>query len=277
MGIGRLLAIVAGIALGMAVPAGAAPLDTVLERGQLRIAVYRDFPPFSDGAGGALAGVDVDLGRRIAAALGVAPDFFVLTADESLSDDLRNGVWKGPRIGGPAADLMLHVPYDREFALHEEFVVLFGTYYKERLAIARPRAPATLAALSEDRIGVEIDSISDHYLSFAFGGGLRDNLVRFLTYDEMAKALFAGEIDAIMGPLSQVEHAVAERRDRYEVTVPAAPGLLKPSWDLGMAVKHDSRDLGYAVGDIVRRLIEDGTMARIFADHGLTYTPPDGP
>ena len=268
------LPLAAALLAPAAVPA--APLDTVVERGVLRIAVYRDFPPFSDEVEGRLVGVDVELGRRIAEGLGVKPDIFLLSADETLSDDLRNAVWKGPRLGGAVADLMLHVPYDREFQKLEELSVLFGAYYQEELVVARRQAPATLAHLAGERIGVETDAIADLYLGFAFGGALRQGLVHFMTYREMAAALFAGDLDAVMGPRSQVEAALGERRDRFAIVAPATPGLMKRSWPLGMAVKQDSRDLAYAVGDIVQGLMADGSLERLFQDHGLTYTPPEG-
>ena len=53
-------------------PGLAASLDTVMERGVMRFAVYRDFPPFSHRVGGTLEGVDVDLAKAIGAKLGLA-------------------------------------------------------------------------------------------------------------------------------------------------------------------------------------------------------------
>jgi hypothetical protein len=77
-------------------PVSAASLDTVTDRGVLRFAVYRDFPPFSHRAGGTLEGADVDLAKAIGAKLGLGVEFMELTADENMDDDLRNAVWKGP-------------------------------------------------------------------------------------------------------------------------------------------------------------------------------------
>ena len=57
-----------GASVGSAVPrnASARPLDEVMERGRLRVAVYRDFRPFSFQRDGTLVGIDVDLARAIA-------------------------------------------------------------------------------------------------------------------------------------------------------------------------------------------------------------------
>ena len=82
----------AGLAAGRA---AAADLAGITAKGFLRIAVYRDFQPWSWQQDGVLTGIDVDLGKAIAAKLGVKPDFLELTADEDVGDDLRNGVWRG--------------------------------------------------------------------------------------------------------------------------------------------------------------------------------------
>ncbi|HYH21269.1 MAG TPA: transporter substrate-binding domain-containing protein [Azospirillum sp.] len=270
----RLIAIVMLVTGGVA---QAAPLDAVVEKGVLRIAVYADFPPFSDRSGGRLDGVDVEIGRRIAEGLGVKPDFLVLTADESVADDLRNGVWKGSKMGGGVADVMLHVPYDREFAATLEAVHIFGTYFDEELVVARRTAPATLAHLKGEKIAVETDSIGDLYLGYAFNGALREGLLHYMTYREMAAALFDGTADAMVGPRSQVEAALGDKRGAYAVVAPATPGLMKRKWTLGMAVREDSRDLAYAVEDVIARLKEDGTLQSIFAERGLTWLRPEGP
>ncbi|HEY0836011.1 MAG TPA: transporter substrate-binding domain-containing protein [Azospirillum sp.] len=269
--------LVAFVVLVLGGVAQAAPLDTVVEKGVLRIAVYRDFPPFSEQAGGRVEGVDVEVGRRIAEGLGVKPEFFVLTADESVADDLRNGVWKGSKMGGGVADLMLHVPYDREFASTQGEVHIFGTYFDEELVVVRRTAPATLGHLRGEKIAVETDSIGDLYLSYAFNGALREGLVHFTTYREMAAALFDGTADAMVGPRSQIEAVLGDRRASYAVVAPATPGLMKRTWTLGMAVREDSRDLAYAVEDVVARLKDDGTLQTIFAERGLTWLRPAGP
>lgn len=271
----RLMAAAAALlGLAAAQTAVAAPLDTVRERGSLRLAVYRDFPPFSSGQGQAVRGVDVELGREIAARLGLKPEFMLLTADENVDDDLRNGVWKGSVVGGPVADVMLHVPYDRQLDIRNDLVVIFGPYFEERLVVARREDTPSLPTLNGEAIGVEIDSLADLYLSGAFGGRLRDTLRRYLNLTEAGEALRRGEITGLVGPRAEVEAALGDLNGDFKLSAPPTPGLLKASWPLGMAVKHDSRDLAYAVGDIVAAMVEDGTVAAIFARHGLTYVRP---
>lgn len=262
-----------GVALAGA--AQAAPLDTVRERGTLTIGVYRDFPPFSSVEKGQVAGVDVDIGREIAHRMTLTPSILEITADEDVDDDLRNGVWRGPVTGGVVADVMMHIPYDLNLGARNDMAVLFSPYYQETLAVARSRPTLNVVELSEERVGVELDSLSDLYLSGAFGGSMRDSTHRYLTYADAARAIGSGEVTALMGPRSQIEdalrHLTPDQRQKMVLSIPGTPGLSMQSWPLGMAVKVDSRDLAYAVGDVVAAMVADGTMAAIFQKHGLTY------
>lgn len=89
----RLLALFLGLLmLALPLPAGAgARFDAVRASGTLRIGLTGDYRPFSaaDGRGG-FSGFDVDLGRSLAAALGVKP-VFVRTSWPTLSADLKAG------------------------------------------------------------------------------------------------------------------------------------------------------------------------------------------
>ncbi|GAB3444784.1 substrate-binding periplasmic protein [Insolitispirillum peregrinum] len=255
--------------------AQAAPLDTVRERGTLTIGVYRDFPPFSSVEKGQVVGVDVDIGHEIAHRMMLTPSILQVTADESVDDDLRNGVWRGPVTGGVVADVMMHIPYDLNLGARNDMAVLFSPYYQETLAVARSRPTLSVVELSGERVGVELASLSDLYLSGAFGGSMRDSTHRYLTYAEAARAIDSGDVTALMGPRSQIEdalrHLTPDQRQKMVLSIPGTPGLSMQSWPLGMAVKVDSRDLAYAVGDVVAAMVADGTMEAIFQKHGLTY------
>lgn len=253
--------------------AGARPLDDVMADGRLRVAVYRDNPPFSYRDGGKLTGVDVDLGRVIAERLGVKVDYMELTAGETVFDDLRNAVWKGHYLGGGVADVMMHVPYEREFGLRNPEAVLFGPYQRENFALARNPMRVTqpmLAALPDEPVGVEVDSIPDFFLLGAFGGRLRERIVHYTTVAEAVDALVKGEVSAVVATQSQIEGALGERVKNFPVTPVTFTGMLTSSWNIGMAVKDNSRDLAYAVGDVITATIEDGTLDRIFQRYGVT-------
>ncbi len=257
--------------------ADARPLAEVQASGSLRVAVYWDFPPFADGPRQNPRGLDVDLAAAIAKRLGVKVEYMVLTAGNDVNADLRNAIWRGPVVGGAVADLMLHVPVDPGLALRNDKVVIFAPYYVERIAVVTDPAQTggdTLEdAFGNHKVGVEGDSLADSYLMRAFGG-LRDNVVHFLTVGEAIAAMQRGEVAGVMAQRSEIEGALKEHRGSYRIVHMPTPGLLISSWRPGMAVKEDARDLADAIEPIAGTMIRDGSLAALFAKYGLTYSPP---
>lgn len=251
-------------------------LDAIRQQGVLDIAVYENFAPFSYRQEGVLKGVDIDLGNLIASELGVEARFIETAADENVDGDLRNNIWRGKLIGGRIANVMLHVPYDRELSCRNEMVVLNGQYYNEQIAIAYSKAgypdnPPIPAYFRFDTVGVENDTLSDFYLSSFASGQIMPKMRRYPTMEAAMNALAGGEVMAVMGPLSQLEHGLT---DSMAVHTPPLPGLAKASWTLGVAVRHNWRPLSYAIDDAIRYAIEDGRVEKLFRRHGLTYTKP---
>jgi ABC-type amino acid transport substrate-binding protein len=275
-----ILALCAALVLSAA-SAHARPLDDIVEDGTIVIAVYRDFPPFSYNRDGTLAGIDVDLGRVIAERLGVAVSFMVITADENMDDDLRNAVWKGHYITREVADLMLHVPMDRQLALRNTMAAFFAPYFRREFALAYD--PEWIGAnpdpmvFTREKVGVELDSLPDFYLSSAYGGQLRENVVHYRTITEASQALVAGEVAAVMAPRSELEAGLGSDAGRFGFAPAAMTGFARSSWVVGVAVDTESRDLGYAVEDIVAAEVANGGIERIFAAHGISYRPPSEP
>lgn len=259
-------------------PGFALSFDEIIEQNAISIALYRDFPPFSYRENGQLKGVDVEIAHQIAKKLGVDLHIRELTADENVDDDLRNAVWKGHYLDKKVADIMLHVPYDRELDRRNELVVLFAPYFKEEMVVARNikklGQDATLAHFRYEKIAVELDSLADIYLSGAFNGTIRQNILHYSTMSAAAQQTLHGKAAGLMGPRSSIEHALQHARAQYQIGQVPAPGLSMSHWLLGLAVKSDYRQLGYAVGDIIGTMVTSGQMAKIFDKYGLTYTPP---
>lgn len=257
-------------------PAAARPLDEVVERNRLRVAVYRDFHPFSYTEGGVLKGVDVDLARALAERLGVKADVFEHTAGETVADDLRVAVWRGSLFGGEPADVMLHIPYNKQFALQNPEAVLFAPYHRELFAIARDpeRVPsADLSELPDEPVGVEIDTLPDFALLGLDGGRLRGKVVHYPAPIDAMAALKRGEVAAVVAPRSQIESALGDATGRFAVSTVRLPGRMASSWDIGMAARENSRDLTHALDAAVTAMTEDGSMAALFRRHGVTHMP----
>lgn len=257
--------------------ARARPLDDVVAANALRIGVYRDNPPFSFRRDGALVGVDVDIGRAIAQRLNVEATYMEITAGDTVEDDLRNAVWKGHYLGGGIADVMLNVPYDRVFALRNPNAVFFAPYLRQEFALVRTPDDAAvdgIEAFRSEKVGVELGSLPDFYLTSIQQGALRANVVHFQTVHEAAAALLAGEVAGVVATRVQIEDALGPRLKDFEVSAVSMQSLGRSTWEIGIAVKEDLRDLGYAAEDILSALIADGTLAAIFRSYGLTYRPP---
>jgi ABC-type amino acid transport substrate-binding protein len=256
-------------------------LDEIRAKGRIRIAFYRDFRPFSyEAAGGSWAGIDLEVAGLIARGLGVALEPMPIRAGETMDDDLRNAVWRGATVDKSWANLLLHVPVDRQLEIRNELVVIFGAYHVEKLGLALDPSQIeggefSLDLLAGHEIGVELDTLGDIYLSMTQGGHFREATRRFHHPEEAAAALVAGEVAAMIAPMSQIEGLLGAERGRFELLTDVFPGLAMTAWPIGCAVRENARDLGYAVGDIVAAAVRDGTMAGIFSRHGVTYRAPE--
>ncbi len=272
------LKLLAAAPLAAALPARADGLAAIRERGRLRIAVYNDFPPYSMAGG---KGIDADLGRAIAARLGLAPEVVGYNADEDMNDDLRNMVWKGHYLGAPPADVMLHVPVDEYLAKANDKVRIFGAYHRETLALARnpQRVPAlsgsaavALEIFTREKVGVETATLADSFLLGVMNGRLRDNVVHFKTVADAANGLADGRVSAVLAPRAELEAAL-RGKEGFVLERPQLAELKIEGWPLGMAVKVEEAELAEALAKALAELKEDGTLAGIFRKHGISHQP----
>ena len=272
--------LLAGIGATLALPAvplRAASLDKVRAAGVLHIGVYRDFEPWAWIADGKPTGIDVDLGSAIAAKIGVRPQFRDYLAGEDVDEDLRTIVWKGPPTGGTLSDIMMHVPYDRAFALRNDRAVIVAPYYREGFALACTRdldCEVPPPQFKGRKLVAELDSIPDFYLSGSFGGVLRGNVTHLPSGMAALQSVRDGQNEVAMATRAQVEHALAMGGDALVARKGPLPALTSPGWDIALAVKDDSRDLGDHLETVMADLRQAGTIAQIFAKYGVTLRPP---
>lgn len=271
----HLLKALAALPLAALAPARAdEQTSAVRQRGRLRVAVYDDFAPYSSAG----EGIDVDLGRALAARLGLTPDIIGFKAGEDMGDDLRNMVWKGHYLRGEPADVMMHVPVDAVLAEANDKVRIFGAYHLESLAMARdasrippPRGSAAVAleVFTREKIGVQGDTLADIFLLSTLRGHLRENVVHFHSVAAAAHALAEGAVAAVLAPRGELE-TVLPGNSRFVLDEARFAELTVSRWPLGMAVKAEATQLS---GDLTRALAElkqDGTLAGIFRRHGVT-------
>jgi len=263
---------------GALLPAhAAAPLE-LQQAGALRIAVYADFPPWSIRG----KGVDIAIGQALAERLGLRAEIVEFIADEDMNDDLRNMVWRGHYLGTRPADVMLHVPVDRHLAERNDKVAIFGPYHLETMALARNPArvpPATgsaaaaLEVFTREKIGAEVDTHASDFLLHVLNGRLRENVVHFRSTELAMQAMQRDEVAAVVGTRAQLEAALDPAGGAVIDTL-RMPEMRVSGWPLGMAVKAEHTALASALGGALADLQRSGELARIFAQHKLTYRSP---
>lgn len=258
--------------------ARAAPLEKVKAIGVLRVGVYKDNRPWSWNDNGTLRGIDVDLAVALADGLGVKHDVVEFMAGDDLSDDLRNVVWRGGLLGFQKCDVMMHVPFDRKLQIDNDQVVLLAPYYREGFAAVCGNAQADCevppAQFQGRRLAAEIGSIPDMYLVGGFGGVLREDVRHFNTGYDAVAAVGKNEADVAVATKAQVEAAL---KDMANPAIKRRKGplqaIMSPGWDIGLAVKDDSRSLADALDPLVTKFTAEGRMKEIFAAHGVTWQP----
>ena len=264
----------AALLLGSHLPAQAdEQLDSIRKRGRLKVAVYNNFPPYSDAG----KGIDVELGEALAAKLGLKVEIIGFLAGEDMGDDLRNMVWKGHYLRGEPADVMMRVPVDPVFAEANEQARIFGTYQQEVMGMARvaSRIPAptgsaavALEVFTREKIGVEGDTLADAFLGSVLQGRLRANISHFRSVAGATQALKEDSVAAVMAPLGELEGALAGDT-RFAVEEARLGELTPKRWAVGMAVKADAGDLVAALSGALSELQQEGTVAAIFRRHGV--------
>lgn len=257
----------------------ARPLDDVVDSGKLVVFAYSDYAPYSwEDEEGVAHGIDVEIGRRFGESLGVEVEFLINGADENLDDDLRVYIWKGDLVYHKVADVMMHVPFDREVDARNELAVLSSPYFQEQMAVIFNQAvhPSvdTFGRFVTNPIAVELDTAGDFFLSGAFRGQLLESVRRGWTFEDAKLLYTSGEVGALMASRAQAEWVAFSTPDiESKVVQPPMPGIVRTGWPIGIAVKHDSRDLAYALGDVLTEMRESGDLQALYAKYGVEWLP----
>ncbi len=263
-------------------PVAARPLDEVTASGTLKVALYTENKPWSDMENGKPVGIDVDIADEIAKTLKVKPEIKLYDASEDVGGDFRLNLWKGDLVGSPLSDLMLQVPNDRVLSTRDDQIFLTSPYFMQKLAFAynadKLGKLSNVADIGTSKVAVEGTSASDISLMTLLGGRFRANANHFLNFDQAVKAYKAGEEPVIAGTQAQIQAAFHDNGvdpALNPIIIPTLVGPVKNHWELAGAVRTNSRDLGYAVGDALSAMIKDGRMKAICDKYGVTFTPPD--
>ena len=253
-------------------------MEKIRARGTLKIAVYKDNAPFSDGPLSDLRGVDVSLAQALSLQLGLKPVFLPFDAGEDMNDDLRNMVWKGHYLGYGPADVMLHVPVDRHLMNENKQVFIFGPYTRQEMVVLHHKSKIAQVQFADDLSGkvvaVEQGSGAASTLMGYRAGLLREKVTLYKDGVAAASATIAGKVDAAYVTRAQAQAALftASAKGDWVISSLTIPGGVPAGWPLGLAVKSDNKELATALEKALNALRQNGELVRIFQSHGLTLT-----
>jgi polar amino acid transport system substrate-binding protein len=255
----RIAGVILGISIMMAAPASADPLkDEIAPTGKLRVAIAIST------AGGAFwstksevggyAGVPVDLGKEMAAQLGIPVEYVAYDNSGQITDVAAKGVWD-----------VTFLPQDAVRMTK----MSFGPIYEVADATYIVKAGSSITNFQTlDQPGVKVAA---EYNTTTMRGAIAHlknaKVIEYQTYDEIFALLKNGEIDAF-----------ALSRDQLNAMAKKIPGthvldetFKKTVTGVAVPLNHPLA-LAFA-SKFMTDAISNGTLRRAFDNHGLKDNP----
>jgi ABC-type amino acid transport substrate-binding protein len=255
-------------------------LARIRARGTLKVALYKDNAPFSDGPSGSLQGLDVALAAALARELQLQLARLPVDADENMNDDLRNMVWRGHYLGYGPADVMLHVPVDKYLIQQNRQALIFAPYMREQIVLAYDSHRLAGVAAAEDLKGLPLAAERGTGAASALmghgAGLLRSQVHLYPNGLQAVQAVIEGRAAAAYVTRAQAESALFRARPRSghirfaELPLQGVPD----GWPVGLAIKAGHKELGQALEGALQSLRGSGELLALFQQQGLTLTAP---
>jgi len=258
-------------------------LAKIRANGSLKVAVYKDNAPFSDGKGSDLRGLDVALAEALAAQLQLKLALLPFDAGENMGDDLRNMVWRGHYLGYGPADVMLHVPVDKYLMQKNRQVLILSPYMRQVQVLMHNTRVLPQVGGPPDLLGHKLAAERGTGTASALmgqdNGQLRKDVVLFNSGIEAATAVLEGKAAAAYVLRSQAEAAIALTGSTgtpppVALSALPLPGVPDNGWPLGLAIKTDHKELGQALEKAMAELRASGQLLALFKQQGMTLTAP---
>jgi polar amino acid transport system substrate-binding protein len=255
----RIAGLVLGVSMMMAVPARADALkDEIAPTGKLRVAIAISsaggaFWSTKNEAGG-YAGVPVDLGREMAAQLGVSVEYVVFQNSGQITDSVSKGGWD-----------VTFLPKDPE----RETRMSFGPVYEvaDATYIVKAGSPVTNFQ-TLDQPGIKIAAVNNTTTMRGAIVHLKNaEVTGYQTYDEIFGLLQSGKIDAF-----------ALSRDQLNAMARKIPGTRVLDETFKQTVTAVAVPLNHPLAlAFVTKFMTDatsnGTLRKAYDNNGLKDTP----
>lgn len=278
--VAALLPLLAGVAPAQA-QTDLTDLARIRASGVLKVAVYKDNPPFSDGPVTDMGGLDVALAGALARQMNLKLSLLPFDAGENMGDDLRNMVWRGHYLGYGPADVMLQVPVDKYLMQQNPQVLIFAPYMRQSLVLVHDTRRVADVSVPEDLKGlplaVERGAGAASSLMGYGGGLLRNQVSIYNTGTQAAQAVLEGKAAGAYVTRAQAESVLSLAKAQpglYKFATLALSGLPDKGWPVGIAIKKPYKDLGQALEVALQALRDSGELLKIFQQQGMTLTAP---
>jgi len=231
--------------------------DEIAPTGKLRVAIA--ISP----AGGAFwstkteagyAGVPVDLGREMAALLGVPVEYVVHQNSGQITDAVSKGTWD-----------VTWLPKDPE----RETRMMFGPIYEVADATYIVKAGSSVSNFATlDQVGIKVAAVNATTTMRGAVAHLKNAKVTgYQTYDEIFSLLKSGEIDAF-----------ALSRDQLNKMAQKIPGTRVLDETFKKTVTAVAVPLGHSqalafVSKFMNEAVTNGTLRKAYDNNGLRDTP----
>ena len=256
-------------------------LARIRASGVLKVAVYKDNAPFSDGPTDNMQGLDIDLAGALARQLQLTLALLPFDAGERMDDDLRNMVWRGHYLGYGPADVMLHVPVDKYLMQENRQALIFAPYMRQVQVLLHDTRTLPQVTGPDDlkghKLAVERGTGMGSVLMGQQNGMLRSQVSVYSSGVEAAQAVINGQAAAAYVLRSQAEAALALAQPRpTHLAMTSLPlhGIPENGWPLGVAIKAANKDLGQAIEAAFKELRSNGELLAMFHKRGMTLTAP---
>ncbi|MBR4078932.1 MAG: transporter substrate-binding domain-containing protein [Christensenellaceae bacterium] len=247
----KVIAIVAVLVMALCCFAGCgkkSAVEKIQKAGKLTVLTEPGFAPFEYiDADGNIAGVDVEISKKVAAELGVEAEVIAMAFDGIIS-----AVQAGKGDIGAAG-----ITATEERAQ----MVSFSTNYVDTgIYIIVPEGSEKVASPADIgagvAVGVQLGTTSDLFVS-----DTEAEVGRYTTVADAVVALQAGKVDAVVADELPAKDAVTNN-----------PGLVIIDEPLtveqyAIAVNKDNADLLEVVNKVVEEMVESGEMAELIAEH----------
>ena len=248
--------VVAALAALASAPLAARTFDEVSARGIVSMCANPDALPHASNKPD-MPGFQVEIGRALAAALGL-----------KLSVE-----WIVPRIRAGLVDCDMLLDTIADPQAQGPPLKLSHAYQKSGVALAWRTASQDMRGFGDiapaQRVGVMVNSLASKLLGQR---GVRTVPYAFET--EMVQDLAKGDIDASAVSPATIAYYIHSHPALGLRYVHAYDGEPELRWNLAVGLRKSDDRLLDAVNAVLDKLIDDGTLARIYARYGVEYRKP---